>query len=135
MKTQLNVPATVLKNTPLHVIAGLTFMVLMTLVSLKVAVLIVGAAYAYWLNLICYWRFVYEPYNSPREWRDGGDQAGYVLLTTIITAITCIGAPLLVSHLMGGSLLWQLLTLGAIELFVAFYGFELHKRFSVDERD
>ncbi len=132
MQRKSNPINAVLKNIPMHAIAALAFVVLLSLFGIHIAFLAVATAYSFWMNLYAYWRIVgYE--TSPTTWNS--EQGGYVFLTGLFTIGSCAALPFGISHLMGTSLLFVVLTWFLVNLFTAFYAFEWNKTFETGESD
>ncbi|MDE0723972.1 MAG: hypothetical protein OSB62_04660 [Alphaproteobacteria bacterium] len=133
MQRKSNPINAVLKNIPMHAIAVLAFVVLLSLFGLIIAFLAVATAYSFWMNLYAYWRIVgYE--TSPTTWRSD-PKGGYFMITALLTVASCAALPFGVSALMGTSLLFIVVTWLLVNLFTAFYAFEWNKTFETGESD
>ena len=119
------------KHAPVHVIAAIAFMILLSQFALFIAILAVTTFYSFWMNLDAYWRMVYDQ-DPKTAWRD---PSGYYISTIFFTAVFCVGLPFGAWWIMGQSLLFMLVTIGAVNLFTAFYGYGWGKAISDPEGD
>ncbi|MEC9292250.1 MAG: hypothetical protein VX730_07615 [Pseudomonadota bacterium] len=131
MKTKAKPFLTLGKHTPIHVIAVIAFMILLSQFALFIAILAVTTFYSFWMNLDAYWRMFYDK-DPKKEWRD---PSGYYVSTIFFTALFCVGLPFGAWLVMGQSLLYMLVTIGAVNLFTAFYGYGWGSAFDTKDED